>query len=105
MSAEPVLLIDDLRAGTASAPILKGVALAVNPGEVQVLMGPNGSGKSTLGKTLLARPNYAVSSGRVVLKGDDITHLWTGERAERGLCVGFRHPGDFDGVTGLNFLR
>ena len=105
MSAEPILLIDDLHAGTGTAPILRGVSLAVAPGEVHVLMGPNGSGKSTLAKTLLASPNYEVSSGRVVLKGEDITGLSTEERAQRGLFLGFQHPEEFAGVTVLNFLR
>src|SRR5256884_6458360 len=105
MSAEPVLLIDDLRAGTASAPILKGVSLSVAPGEVHVLMGPNGSGQATLAKTLLASPNYAVTSGRIVFKGEDLTAASTEERAQRGLFLGFQHPEEFAGVTVLNFLR
>jgi Fe-S cluster assembly ATP-binding protein len=106
MSAEPVLLIDDLRAAAPNgAEILRGVSLSVAPGEVHVLMGPNGSGKSTLAKTLLASPNYEVGSGRVVLKGEDITGLSTEERAQRGLFLGFQHPEEFAGVTVLNFLR
>ena len=80
--SEPVLLIEDLKAGTPDAPILRGVSLAVAPGEVHVLMGPNGSGKSTLAKTLLANPTYEVASGRIVLKGEDITGLTTEEREE-----------------------
>jgi Fe-S cluster assembly ATP-binding protein len=103
--AEPVLLIDDLRAGAEGTDILKGVSLSVAPGEVHALMGPNGSGKSTLAKTLLASPDYDVTSGRVVLKGEDITALPTDERSQRGLFLGFQHPEEFPGVTILNFLR
>src|SRR2546430_14216699 len=103
--SEPVLVIDNLRAGTPDTPILQGVSLSVAAGEVHVLMGPNGSGKSTLAKTLLASPNYAVTSGRVVFKGEDITGLSTEERAQRGLFLGFQHPEEFAGVTVLNFLR
>jgi Fe-S cluster assembly ATP-binding protein len=103
--AEPVLLIDDLRAGTGGQEILKGVSMSVAPGEVHALMGPNGSGKSTLAKTLLASPDYDVTSGRVLLKGEDITALATDERASRGLFLGFQHPEEFPGVTILNFLR
>jgi len=102
---EPVLRIDDLYAGTGDTPILKGVSLSLPPGEVHALMGPNGSGKSTLAKTLLANPNYEVTSGRVFLKGEDITDLPTEERAQRGLFLGFQHPEEFAGVTVLNFLR
>jgi Fe-S cluster assembly ATP-binding protein len=102
---DPFLLIDDLHAGTEGADILNGVSLAVAPGEVHALMGPNGSGKSTLAKTLLASPSYVVSSGRIVLKGEDITALPTEERAARGLFLGFQHPEEFPGVTLINFLR
>jgi Fe-S cluster assembly ATP-binding protein len=105
VNGEPVLLIDDLRAGTPGGPILQGVSLSVAPGELHVLMGPNGSGKSTLAKTLLANPTYEVVSGRIVLKGEDITDLPTEERAQRGLFLGFQHPEEFAGVTVLNFLR
>jgi Fe-S cluster assembly ATP-binding protein len=105
VNGEPVLLIDDLRAGTPGGPILQGVSLSVAPGQLHVLMGPNGSGKSTLAKTLLANPTYEVISGRIVLKGEDITELPTEERAQRGLFLGFQHPEEFAGVTVLNFLR
>lgn len=104
-SNEPVLLIEDLHAATDGTPILNGVSLAVAPGEVHALMGPNASGKSTLAKTLLASPSYQVTSGRILLKGEDITGLTTEERSQRGLFLGFQHPEEFPGVTLINFLR
>jgi Fe-S cluster assembly ATP-binding protein len=106
MSTEPVLVIDDLHAGTTEGgEILRGVSISVAPGELHVVMGPNGSGKSTLAKTLLANPTYEVTAGRVLLKGEDISELSTEERAQRGLFLGFQHPEEFAGVTVLNFLR
>jgi Fe-S cluster assembly ATP-binding protein len=106
MSTDPVLVIDDLHAGTTGgAEILRGVSISVAPGELHVVMGPNGSGKSTLAKTLLANPTYEVTAGRVTLKGEDISDLSTEERAQRGLFLGFQHPEEFAGVTVLNFLR
>ncbi|MEK7295854.1 MAG: ATP-binding cassette domain-containing protein, partial [Actinomycetota bacterium] len=43
--------------------ILRGLNLTVNTGEIHAIMGPNGSGKSTLANTLLASPEYEVTSG------------------------------------------
>src|SRR5688572_14745647 len=68
-------------------------------------MGPNGSGKSTLAATLLANPAYAVTEGRILLEGEDVTGLSTNERAARGLFLGFQHPEEIPGVSVLNFLR
>jgi Fe-S cluster assembly ATP-binding protein len=101
----PVLAIEDLHVAVDDHEILRGVSLAVEPGQVHALMGPNGSGKSTLANTLLANPAYEVTAGRILLKGEDITGLATDERAARGLFLGFQHPEEIPGVSVLNFLR
>ena len=99
------LSIEDLHASVDGAPILNGVSLAVPAGEVHALMGPNGSGKSTLANVLLGNPAYEVTAGKVVFNGEDITTLSPGDRAARGLFLGFQHPEEIPGVSVLNFLR
>jgi Fe-S cluster assembly ATP-binding protein len=105
MPGEPVLEIDDLHVSVEDREILRGISLTVREGELHALMGPNGSGKSTLANALLANPHYAVTGGRVVLRGDDVTHLPTDERGARGMFLGFQHPETIAGVSVFNFLR
>ena len=60
-----MLQIDNLRAAVDGTPILNGLSLTVNAGEVHAIMGPNGAGKSTLAYVLGGRPGYEVTSGTV----------------------------------------
>jgi len=99
------LEIEDLHVSVEGTEILHGLSLAVGEGEVHALMGPNGSGKSTLANALLANPAYEVTSGRILLGGQDVTDLDTTERAALGLFLGFQHPEEIPGVSVLNFLR
>jgi Fe-S cluster assembly ATP-binding protein len=101
----PALEIRDLHVAVEGTEILQGLSLAVGAGEVHALMGPNGSGKSTLAKTLLGDPGYTVTSGAILLDGEDVTRLPTAERAARGMFLGFQHPEEIAGVSVLNFLR
>jgi Fe-S cluster assembly ATP-binding protein len=97
--------IEDLRVAVDGKPILNGVNLTVNPGEVHALMGPNGSGKSTLANTLMGHPRYQVIGGRVLFQGEDLLALPPDERARRGLFLAFQYPVSIPGVSLGNFLR
>ena len=107
MSQPALFEIQGLRAATAEGDveILKGVDLRVDEGEVHALMGPNGSGKSTLANVVLGSPEYVITQGRILFKGDDITDWPIDVRGKAGLFLAFQYPQEVPGVSVLNFLR
>ena len=100
-----MLKIENLHATVADKPILKGISLELNPGEIHAIMGPNGSGKSTLSYVLAGRPGYEVTEGSVSLDGEDLLELEPHERAAKGLFLGFQYPVEIPGVSNVQFLR
>ena len=88
-----MLKIDNLHANVADKPILKGISLAVNAGEVHAIMGPNGSGKSTLSYVLGGRPGYEVTEGSVTFT----PNMCSGE----GRSAESQAPGDNGQGSGL----
>ncbi len=99
------LVIRNLHAGIEGHEILKGVDLTISRGEVHALMGPNGTGKSTLAYVLMGHPNYIVTEGEVVFKGQNILELAPDARSRLGLFLAFQYPVPIPGVSVANFLR
>lgn len=102
---KPIIDIKNLSATIDDKPILKGLTLRVNPGEIHAIMGPNGSGKSTLAKILAGHPSYTVTGGSVEYKGEDLLSLEPDERARKGVFLAFQYPQEISGVSIMNFLR
>ena len=100
-----MLEIKKLQAGIENKPILKGIDLSVNAGEVHAIMGPNGSGKSTLASVLAGRDGYDVTGGEVLLQDDDLLDLAPDERAREGVFLAFQYPVEIPGVNSAYFLR
>jgi len=100
-----MLQITNLQTEVDGKPILKGLTLAINPGEIHAIMGPNGAGKSTLAYTLGGRPGYEVTGGSVVFEGRDLLELEPHERAAAGVFLGFQYPVEIPGVSNVQFLR
>ena len=100
-----MLQINNLHANVGDKPILKGLTLSLNAGEIHAIMGPNGAGKSTLGYVLSGRPGYEVTEGSVAFNGQDLLALEPHERAAAGLFLGFQYPVEIPGVSNVQFLR
>jgi Fe-S cluster assembly ATP-binding protein len=100
-----LLEIKNLHASAGTTPILKGLSLIVNEGEVHAIMGPNGSGKSTLAHVLAGREGYTITAGSVWYRGQDLLAMAPEERAREGLFLGFQYPVEIPGVNNLYLLR
>jgi Fe-S cluster assembly ATP-binding protein len=100
-----MLVIENLTAEVEGKPILKGLTLTVNAGEVHAIMGPNGAGKSTLSYVLAGRDAYEVTGGSVTFRGEDLLVKAPHERAAAGLFLGLQYPVEIPGVSNLLFLR
>ncbi|MBA3344237.1 MAG: Fe-S cluster assembly ATPase SufC [Gemmatimonadales bacterium] len=100
-----MLNIKDLRASAGGVEILKGINLAVRPGEVHAIMGPNGSGKSTLAQVLAGHPAYEVTGGSVTYLEQDLLDMEPEERAQAGVFLAFQYPVEIPGVSNAYFLR
>ncbi len=99
------LVIKDLHARIAEREILKGLTLTIEPGKVHAIMGPNGSGKSTLSKVLCGHEDYQVTSGEVLLDGQNILDMSIDARSRAGLFLAFQYPHEIPGVSNANFIR
>jgi len=100
-----MLEIRNLHARVEEKPILRGIDLTVNAGEVHAIMGPNGSGKSTLAGVLAGRDDYDVTEGEVIYKGQNLLDLAPEERAREGLFLAFQYPVELPGVNNSYFLK
>ena len=100
-----MLKIKNLQAGIEDKPILKGIDLSVNAGEVHAIMGPNGSGKSTFASVLAGRDGYDITGGEALLQGEDLLDLAPEQRARAGVFLAFQYPVEIPGVNSAYFLR
>ncbi|MEN7342371.1 MAG: Fe-S cluster assembly ATPase SufC [Pseudomonadota bacterium] len=105
MSKQTLISIKDLHANVGDTPILKGLTLEINPGEVHAIMGPNGSGKSTLANVLAGRDDYTVTGGSVEFMGENLLEMEPEERARAGVFLAFQYPVEIPGVNNTYLLR
>ncbi len=81
MSAEPILVLDDVHKRFGKLEVLRGIDLELQKGEVVCVIGPSGSGKSTLLRAinLLEPPEQ----GRILLEGEEITALRDADKIDQ----------------------
>ncbi|KAL5974840.1 ABC transporter I member 6, chloroplastic [Asimina triloba] len=130
----PKLLLEvkDLTAAIAESKqeILTGINLSIYEGEVHAVMGKNGSGKSTFAKiakrrpscvcmknaicgvakhsqrlVLVGHPDYEVTGGSVIFKGQNLLDMDPEGRSHAGLFMSFQTPVEIPGVSNMDFLH
>mgnify|MGYP006167522949 FL=1 len=100
-----MLEIKNLHVSVDQNPILKGLNLKVNKGEVHAIMGPNGSGKSTLASVIAGREEYKVDKGNINFINKELSELSADERAKKGIFLAFQYPVEIPGVSTTNFIK
>jgi branched-chain amino acid transport system ATP-binding protein len=85
MGEHPFLIGQSMTGGYGNgADILHDCTVAVNKGEIAVIVGPNGAGKSTAMKAIFGMLN--MRSGKVSIDGEDITNLSPQNRVAKGMA-------------------
>lgn len=99
----PALELKDLRKSFGKTEIIRGVNLAIAQGERHAIIGPNGAGKSTLFNLITGR--FEPTSGRVILKGQDVTGKAPFEINRLGLSRSFQITNIFPRMTVFENVR
>lgn len=100
-----ILKIKDLRVSINDKPILKGLNLSINKGEVHVVMGQNGCGKSTLAAAIAGNPTFDIDGGSIEFYGEDLLEMEVFERARKGVFLSFQNPQEIPGLEIEHFLK
>ena len=99
----PAIELVDVHKRFGATPIIRGVSLSLEPGQRHALIGPNGAGKSTLFNLVTGK--YPVTSGRIRLKGKDVTGLRPYEINRRGLSRSFQVTNIFPRLSVFENVR
>ena len=97
--------IKNLHVSVDDKPILRGIDLQVNAGEIHAIMGPNGSGKSTLAHVLAGRDGYRIDSGEISFDNGNLLDYAVEERARKGVFLAMQYPVELPGVNNMVFLK
>jgi len=103
---KPILTVNDVKLTIDGRPILKGVNLVVNEGEIHAILGPNGAGKSTLASLIMGVNDMkSPDEGEIIFGGELLNGLEIYERAKLGVTLAWQEPARFEGITVEEYLE
>ncbi len=97
-----LLEVKDINLSYGKIDALHGISIEVDEGEIVALIGANGAGKTSTMRAVSGL--RGVSSGTIILDGEDITRLRADQRVTRGLCLAPEGRGIFPGMTVMENL-
>jgi branched-chain amino acid transport system ATP-binding protein len=103
MSEAPALELKSVHKSFGRTPIINGVDLVVRKGERHAIIGPNGAGKSTLYNLISGR--FPITSGNILLNGEDVTGLAPQQINRRGLARSFQITNIFPRLSVYENIR
>jgi branched-chain amino acid transport system ATP-binding protein len=83
--SQPILRLDNIRAGYEDSVVIDGLSLAIEQGEVVCLLGANGAGKTTTMRAVTGL--IPLQAGTIVYDGEDISQMPPHERVTAGICL------------------
>src|SRR5215469_8189201 len=100
-----LLSINNLSVNVVDKPILQGLSLNINHGEIHAIMGPNGTGKSTLASVIAGKPGYEITSGTISYKEKNLLEMPPDVRAKEGIFMSFQNPLEIPGLTNSTLIK
>jgi Fe-S cluster assembly ATP-binding protein len=99
-----ILELEELKLTLNGTPVIDGLSLAVEQGEILGVLGVNGTGKTTLAYLIMG-VNYTPDAGRIIFEGKDITKYTISQRAQMGITLAWQEPARFEGLTIKEYLE
>src|SRR4051812_3432418 len=93
-----MLVLENVSVDLAGTPVLRNVSVELSAGSVVAVVGRNGAGKTTLLRTIMGL--VKLKSGRILFDEDELHNLPPHWRAEQGIRIRARRPGDFSNAHG-----
>ena len=99
-----LLEIDRLSFRVPARPVLEGLDMSLEAGEIHALVGTNGTGKSTLAYLIMGCEGYRADSGEIRFDGRRIDALPLHQRARLGITLAWQEPARFEGLSVRDYL-